>query len=199
MNNYIEILSKIGNKISRKQGSILFYEGDTPTRLYVLLEGVVRLYKSDASGNEITIHRLQPQSFIAEMPLFEGLAYPASAVFQTDGVVLSVDFARFCDELIKSPELNLALIASLMGKIRVLEKRIARDMLLDLRSRLAHYLIEHAAALASTTQRTIAQDLNVTPQSLSRILRELKDEGYISVEKGKIRVQEPRKLAEILG
>ncbi|RDU56158.1 Crp/Fnr family transcriptional regulator [Helicobacter sp. MIT 00-7814] len=195
---YMEILKSIGSKLSYTKDSILFYEGDTPKRLYVLLEGIVRLYKSDASGNEIIIHKLMPTSFIAEMPLFENLPYPASARFESDGVVLSVDFARFKQSLSKNPDLLVAFIGSLMGKIRILERKISHSILASLRARLAHYLLESKNTLCITNQRTIAQELNTTPQSLSRTIRELKDMGLISVSKGKITLLDIQGLVRLL-
>lgn len=198
MQDYVEILRRIGQKVAYKKDRVLFYEGDVPKRLYVLLEGIVRLYKTDSQGNQITIHSQSPQSFIAEMPLFEGIAYPATAVFQTDGVVLSVDFAKFCSTLEAQPKLSLAFIASLMSKIRILERHITQNVVFDLRMRFLGYCMEHSLNLDSLMQRKIAQDLNVTPQSLSRIIRGLKQEGLIDVIKGRIQIIDMNRLNTIL-
>lgn len=80
MEDYIKILYNISYKHSYNKQEILFYEGETPKKLFVLLEGIVRLYKNTENNQETTIHQISHTSFIAEMPTFLNIPYPASAV-----------------------------------------------------------------------------------------------------------------------
>lgn len=47
----------------------------------------IRIYKSTASDKEITLHYFNPPNFIAEMPAFKKLNYPANAIFEEDGEI----------------------------------------------------------------------------------------------------------------
>jgi CRP-like cAMP-binding protein len=68
--------------VSRKcdRGEILFNEGDACRGLYVVGSGKVRIYKVSASGREQVLSIEKPGSSFAELPVFDGGNYPASAV-----------------------------------------------------------------------------------------------------------------------
>ncbi|EAI9923759.1 nitrosative stress-sensitive transcriptional regulator NssR, partial [Campylobacter coli] len=59
---------------------------------------------------------------------------------------------------------------------------------LDLKSKLARYLLENEKNLAQISQRQIAVDLSVRAESLSRILKEFKNSELIETKKGKIEI-----------
>ncbi len=40
-------------------------------KIFILLKGKIRIYKSTASDKEITLHYFNPPNFIAEMPAFK--------------------------------------------------------------------------------------------------------------------------------
>ena len=62
----IKQLFKISSFKKYKKNNILFFEGDKPQQLFLLLDGIIKVYKVDAKGNEIILHFFQPQMLIAE-------------------------------------------------------------------------------------------------------------------------------------
>jgi len=175
-------LEKIAKKSSYRKGSILFYEKDTPTSLHILTEGSVRIYKSGPKTNEIVIRRLQAPTMIAEMAVLEQIPYPASASFETDGSVISIDFDRFKREFMDDPRIAFAFVRSLSRKIRYLEEMIELNMVLDTTARLAKYLYEHEEVLGRLKNYQIAESLHMTPETLSRTLKKFSVLGLL--EKG---------------
>ncbi len=77
MKDYLELLSSVGKLKKFQKNSILFYEGEEAKKFFILLKGKIRIYKSTASDKEITLHYFNPPNFIAEMPAFKKLNYPA--------------------------------------------------------------------------------------------------------------------------
>ena len=59
-------LFKISSFKQYKKNNILFFEGDKPQQLFLLLDGIVKVYKVDTKGSEIILHFFQPQTLIAE-------------------------------------------------------------------------------------------------------------------------------------
>ena len=59
-------LYKISSLKEYKKGNIIFYEGDQPKKLKLLLDGIVKVYKVDSKGNEVILHFFQPQILIAQ-------------------------------------------------------------------------------------------------------------------------------------
>src|SRR5690242_3775080 len=60
-------------------GELVFTEGDPCSGLYVVASGSVRIFKSSTAGREQVLSIEGPGSSIAELPVFDGGNYPASA------------------------------------------------------------------------------------------------------------------------
>lgn len=187
MKDYLELLSSVGKLKKFQKNSILFYEGEEAKKFFILLKGKIRIYKSTSSDKEITLHYFNPPDFIAEMPAFKKLNYPANAIFEEDGEILEIDFINFQNLCSENKEFNFLLISSLFDKIKILEKKLSQNAL-DLRTRLLKYLLENEKKLDTISQKQIAIDLNVRAQSLSRMLKELKISELIDTKKGKIEI-----------
>jgi CRP-like cAMP-binding protein len=102
-------------RVSSKQydrGEILFSEGDACRGLFIVGRGKVRIFKLSASGREQTLAIDGPGSSFAELPVFDGGNYPASAAASEETEVLFIsrkDFQDFCRE---HPEVALKVIAA---------------------------------------------------------------------------------------
>ncbi|HEF3474613.1 TPA: nitrosative stress-sensitive transcriptional regulator NssR, partial [Campylobacter coli] len=113
--------------------------------------------------------------------------YPANAICEEYCEILEIDFEDFETLCSQNKEFNFLLISSLFEKIKILEKKLLENSL-DLKSKLARYLLENEKNLAQISQRQIAVDLSVRAESLSRILKEFKNSELIETKKGKIEI-----------
>lgn len=184
MQDYIKMLYSVGYKRFYNPNEFLFFEGEIPKRILVLLSGKVRIYKANQNKEE-TFHYILAPSFIAEMPSFLKLPYPASAVCVGECEILEIDLETFKKHCVGNADFCFSFIASLCQKIRILENHISRYSQ-SLKERVKEFLVENKEDLSNFTQRQIAQKLNTSPESLSRILKELKNAGFIKTQKGKI-------------
>lgn len=186
-NDYVKILENLGVKKKYKKNEILFFEGEKANKFFLLLSGNVRIYKSLELGSEKTLHIFHPISFIAEMPSFNNAEYPASAMCEEDCEILCVNTNVFKDQL-KDTQFCFSFISSLFQKIRILEGYIELNNQ-NLNERFLNFANKNKAILPTLTQRKIAQMLNTSAESLSRILKELKKQGKVTITKGKILLQ----------
>ncbi|MDA3947484.1 MAG: Crp/Fnr family transcriptional regulator [Helicobacteraceae bacterium] len=175
-------LESISKKVTYKKDNILFYEKEDSPSLILLVEGVVKVYKTDLKNNEVIIRRFRATSLVAEMATFENIPFPASASFETDGTVILIDFKRFEERFMSNPVLSGAIIKSLSRKIKKLEEVIDLNIVLDTTARLAKYLYENKAILDELKNYQIAADLHMTPETLSRTLKKFSILGLL--EKG---------------
>lgn len=167
------ILSTFSHKKHYEKGAILFYEKDKPKSLLLLIEGVLKVYKTDQKSNEIIMHRFMPISLVAEMALLENIPYPASASFETAGVIIEIEFERFKKEFLYNPQMAFLFFKSLSKKIKYLENVIALNIVLDATARLAKYIYEKESTLVSMKQYQLAEHLHMTPETLSRTFKKL--------------------------
>lgn len=193
--NFLKYLYKIGKIRKIRKNNILFYEGEKAKHFFILLQGKIRVYKHAKMNKEITLHYFKPFDFIAEMPAFKKINYPASAICKEEGKILEINFIEFENLCNKNNEFNLILISSLLNKIKILEKKILQNSL-DLKTKLLKYILENEKKLDTILQKQIAIDLNVRVQSLSRVLKELKLAKLIDIKKGKIEIINKKMLLD---
>ncbi len=179
----LQLLKKIAVFKSFYADEILFYEGDSSRYLYILTEGLLRLYKTDNKNNEVYLHQFVPVSLVAEAACFEGINYPATARFSIKGQVLKINFEKFKKEFLKYPEISLRLITSLTKKINILSSVIHKEMILSSEAKVANFIAEHHELFLTLKNNQIASILNVSPETLSRMLTKLQREEIIMIDK----------------
>jgi len=178
----IEELALITKYKLYKNGEILFYEGTAPDKLYILIDGILKGYKTDMKENEIVLHYFYPVSLVAEMANLHHIPFPATAEFQTDGSVLEIDYQAFENNFLKNPSISFELIKSLTQKLKYLENIITTRLALDSTSRVAKFLYENGDLDDSMKRNKIATILGLTPETLSRSFKKIKTLGLISDE-----------------
>ena len=177
-----KLLSSIAKRKNFTKGSILFYEKDVPTSLILLTSGLLKVYKTDPKNNEVIMHRFTPVHMVAEMAVLEGIPYPASAAFETDGTVIEINFAAFQKEFLHKPEMALIFFKSLSKKIKYLEDVISLNVVLDSTARLAKYLCDNIDEIGDLKHYYIAKNLHMTPETLSRTFKKLVVLGLLEKE-----------------
>ena len=163
-----ESISKV---VSYTKGSMLFYEKEDANSLILLIECGVKIYKTDLKNNGVIMRRFRAPTLVAEMATFEEIPFPASASFETDGTVIMIDFKRFKERFMGKPGVAYSIIKSLSRKVKNLEEVIDLNIVLDTTARLAKYLYENEAVLDELKNYQIAEDLHMTPETLSRTLK----------------------------
>ena len=157
--------------------------------MILLLEGILKVYKTDPKNNEIIMHRFTPLTMVAEMALLEGIPYPASAAFETEGTVIEINFERFKKEFFHHPEIALMFFKSLSKKIKYLEDVIALNVVLDSTARLAKFICENRVELATLKHYNLAKQLHMTPETLSRTFKKLVVLGLLEKESGGYKIK----------
>lgn len=165
--------------VSYEKESIVFFQSDEAKNMHILLEGDVRLYKSKPSGGEVQLLRESAVASIAELACFEKIPYPANCMTLTPAKILKIPFATFEKEFLNDPEISFGIIKSLGSKLRSLSSLIDRELTLSSEQKVAKYLVDNHDTLKSLKQVSIASELNITPETLSRMLKKLQKQGLI--------------------
>jgi CRP/FNR family transcriptional regulator len=175
-------LERISYFKSYNAGELVFYEGDPPSKLYIIVDGVLRLYKTDNKGHEIYIHQFTPTAMVGELANFENIPYPASARFITKGTVLKIEFKDIEEDFFKNPDISMEIIKSLTRKLKILSNVIHHEMVLTSEAKVAKLIYEHKELFEKIKNNQIAAIINVSPETLSRTLTKLKKSKIISVD-----------------
>ncbi|RXJ86264.1 Crp/Fnr family transcriptional regulator [Arcobacter sp. CECT 8985] len=182
----IKKIEKIAVSTKYSKDNIIFYEGDESKYLHLLVKGVVKLYKSTNNSKEIVMKYFYDNELIAELSNFEKIPYPATALAYNECEILKIDFDSFRKIIYSNENLIMKIQSSLIKKIKNLERIISTQLVLDTHERVAKYIVENQEEFFKTKNVLIAQMLNITPETLSRVLRNYKDKGYIDIKNKKV-------------
>jgi len=172
-------LTEIARQRRFQKGEILFFEGDAPNDLVVLTKGVLKLFKTSSSDKEVILHHFTPVSLVAEVAVLHRIPYPATAVFEADSEVLLINYDAFESIFLSNPELARILLLSLSKKIRMLESVIERGLVMDASERVITFIRKSPELLITMRHYEIANILNLTPETFSRTLKKLQQEGKV--------------------
>ncbi len=175
-------LSSIAKSRSYKKGEILFFQGDEPKELVILTKGVLKLFKTATNDKEIILNYFTPVSFVAEVALLHRIPYPATATFEADSEAILINYKEFETIFLGNPELARLLILSVSKKVRMLESVIERGLVMDATERVVNIIKKSPELLETMRHYEIANILNLSPETFSRILKKLQKEKIIHKE-----------------
>jgi len=190
------------------KGEVLFSEGDECKGLFVVARGAVKILKSSASGREQALEIQLPGTTVAELPLFDGGRYPASAQCVEDSELLFIARRDFEALVGEHPELALAVIRSLAFRLRKMVMLVEELSLKEVSQRIARRLIVLADARGRKTpgglevnlpfsQQEFAAQMGTVRELVSRTLGRFQSEELITVEGRHIIIHSVAALKEI--
>jgi CRP-like cAMP-binding protein len=186
-------------------GQLIFSEGDTCTGLYVIQAGNVRIFKSSAGGREQVLAIEGPGNSIAELPVFDGGNYPASAQAINDCVLLFFSRPDFHALCVQYPEVALKVLKVVGGRLRRLVGIIEELSFTTVRHRLIALLVRLGKTQVSRDGETItltlamnntelAAQIGTVRELVSRNLSRLQAEGLIAIDGRNLEIPSLKRL-----
>lgn len=175
-----------------RKKEMLFFEGEPGDSLHLLASGGIQLFKSSLEGKEVVIKLVKPGEIFAEVVLFEKDRYPVSAIAIEDSQVCLIPRRQFHVLLDQAPFRN-DFIRTLMQKQRYLVDQILSLSTADVEERFFQFLQDHYGTKEEYsvpfTKKDVAASIGILPETLSRLLLRLKNEGKLVWEGEQIRLQ----------
>jgi CRP/FNR family transcriptional regulator len=194
---YLELLHSQMHIHHYYKDSIVFYEGDKSEYLHVLLEGTVRLYKTTPKGTEIHLHHFLAPEIIALFLAFEDIPFPASCEFVSEGVIGLIPL-RAIHECLAQVDFSIALIKTLSKRMKLMSNLLHRETVYSADAKIADLILYNPSLFETLKKNEIASILNMTPETLSRILSKLKKEKMISIEQHIVTILKPKELIKVI-
>ena len=154
---------------------ILFVAGDEARGLYVIVEGAVRAFRESLEGREQVIHVEPAGSTVAELPVFDDRPYPSTVAADEDTTVLFIDkrdVKRLC---IEHPQIALAALKMLAGRLRRCAELVEALSLHEVDHRLARFLLAEARARGVRTDTGTTVELILTNQQIAARLGSVRE------------------------
>jgi CRP/FNR family transcriptional regulator, cyclic AMP receptor protein len=193
------------NKYKKKQ--TIYSEGNHPNRLYFVLKGKIKAYKTNEDGKELVTDLFSPGDFIGYIALLEGTAYNDTAEAMDESELAVIPKEDF-DELInKNPEVAKRFIQLLAKNISAKESQLLGLAYNSLRKKVANALLMLKEKYQQTKDEKFAIDINreslatiagTATESLIRTLSDFRGEKLIDIKDGSITILNEKKLFNLI-
>ena len=176
-------------------GEIIFNEGTQSNFYYQVVSGSVRWVNINDEGKEFLQIIIQEGECFGELPLFDDELYAATAIADTNAVLIRLHRSSFLQLIKESVEIHFSFTRLLAQRVRF-KFFILKEM--------ANHDPEHSITALfnyfKQTQTNICPDcnrINLTRQQIAdmtgmrvetviRTIRNLRSKGHVQIEKGKV-------------
>jgi CRP-like cAMP-binding protein len=188
------------------KGQILFHQGDPALAFFVVLEGWMRIYRTDAGGVETIIHVAKAGETFAEAAMFMESVYPVNAEALTPVRLQRIDGRAVQERMSADPSFAFAMLGAmslrlrrLVNEIEQLKRRSATELVADFLLQLCTTSDDETLTVVLPFEKAmIAARLGIKPESFSRALARLKSVG-VEVSGPSVALASRLALARITG
>lgn len=189
-----------------QKGRIIFVEGEPGEAVFFLKSGRIKISKQAEDGREQILHFIHPGEVFAEVVLFDGGPYPATAEAVEDskvGLIRNSDMERIT---LSNPGIALGMLKIMARRLRMAQKQINDLALMDTSRRMASTLLFLAAEQGvpcsgggtaidmSLTNQDLANMIGTSRETANRILSDMRRQKAINVDRKQIVITDMKRL-----
>lgn len=189
-----------------RSNQILFFEGGTAQHVFALRSGLVKVVKLLENGKDRIVRVIFPGELFGLEALTE-TTYPLTAVPLRDCEICAAARDELFEFLRQDPEIALGMVRFLVGEMARLRMQITDMSFKDARMKVATFLLSLISSDTTGPAQTysltlpfsrqqISEILELSPETVSRILGALGREGLIEVRGRHLAIRNPVGLEE---
>jgi CRP-like cAMP-binding protein len=174
---------------TRAAGDVLFYEDDPCDGVHFVISGLIGLRKSDADGNSVLLRLAYGGDFLGCQSVLTDANHTVEAEVLEDAETGFISRDAFLKLVESSPEFALHFLRQTAGNLAEVEFKSFEYMTKPARARVAHFLwslkdrYTEGNSNGATSLRIpfgrkdMAALLGITPETISRVIRVLSNDG----------------------
>ena len=179
---------------SYTKGSILFHEGDPGDHLLVLLSGRAKVVLQSDRGQEVILSVVESPDVLGHVALLDGAPRSATVMALDRLEARRLEREHFLALIGRNRQILEALLTHLAGSLRATNEQVRTTLMFDIHGQVLRALVKRGRELDDThiivqprpSHQEIAQMLGKARETVSRALTELRDAGYVVVDKDAI-------------
>lgn len=180
-------------EVKVSKGQILFNEGDSGDRLYIVTDGKIKLGIKSIDGRENLLAVLGPGEMFGELSLFDPSPRTATATALTDAKLLGLGQEDLNLWLAEHPEVAKHLLRALAQRLRRTWEAVGDLVFSDVPGRVAKALSELAQKFGTRnddglhvahdlTQEELAQLVGASRETVNKALADFATRGWVRLE-----------------
>ena len=192
----LEQLALGTRQIALRRDTPVFRKGMPADTLHIVVSGQVKVYLAPVNAGERVLALVEHGESLDVASVWLGESYLVNAATKRDSYLLFIDRPLLLRQAREDCALAGRLLDAVSLRIGHLMRNMENCLPRSAQQRVACYLTQHRPpqsglvydVLLPSTKRDIAAKLNLTQETFSRVLRQLKEEGVIEVRGRSIRV-----------
>jgi CRP/FNR family transcriptional regulator len=196
LDRIVPLLSE--RRFQQKQN--LFATGDPAERVYLLLQGRVKIFQVADNGKEVILDLVGRGDVVGDMAIVENGERTASAQAIEDTIALSISWEDFSHLLQQSPRLGFVMVELMARRLSGMQRTFANLVAKPVSARLADTLIRRAdqgSIRLGLTHQELAQTIGTSRETVTALLSRFVALGAIAHEPGGYTVTDRDLLEEI--
>lgn len=203
----LEQISKLGMKKNFTKDSVILFEHETGSALFVIMNGKVKVSRVSDDGKEVILTILGESDFFGEMAILDGLTRSANVTAMEDAELFIIQRADFLELLHTHPEVSIALLQELTQRLRAADMKIKSLSLKDAEGKVATVILQLADDVGKIKQGTVeieklpfqhdlANMAGTSRETISRTLHSFAKKGLVELDGSKLRILNYEKFKE---
>jgi CRP/FNR family cyclic AMP-dependent transcriptional regulator len=185
----LDVIRAVASEKSYPKNAVVLTEGEMGDSLYMVQSGKVKVFIGDEEGREIILKILGPGSFFGEMSMIDKQPRSASVTTIEASTFQVLTHAAFERCVEQEPRIANMVMQILAQRVREADRKIGTLALMDVYGRVASTLLELAVynngklmVGEKLSQQDLANMVGASREMVNRILKDLSDRGFISIE-----------------
>lgn len=200
-------MRRLGETISLRRNATLYAQQDPSDYFYLILRGFMKFYVVRHDGTMLLLEIVGEGGIFGEGAAFDRQPRLVSAAAVTNVQLVRFDPATIREILAADVDLALSLMALMSAKQRTLARKLAQTTTPSAGERLGELLLrltEHGARTAEEqtvrlTHDQMAAMIGVSRITVTRLLRQLAEQGTIETGHRQVRLLQRRPLERLCG
>lgn len=205
--NILESFAEGRNTNVYRKKQTIYSEGNHPNRLYYVINGKVKAYKTNEDGKELVTELFMPGDFMGYVALLEGTVYKDTTVALEETVLAIIPAEDFEELINKNVQMTRKFIQLLAKNISEKESQLLGLAYNSLRKKVAEALLlfenkyhvhKEEEFLIDISRENLASIAGTATESFIRTLGDFRDENLIEMKGGRIKILNEAKLMHLL-
>ncbi|GAA4241344.1 MULTISPECIES: response regulator [Winogradskyella] len=201
LKNFFDDNGKIFNY---SKNDIIYKEGHNSNYIYLVTKGIVRCYKFDEKGKELTTALYKEDDLFGYTSFTDNIPYRETAIALKDVEMVGVSKAQLKEVLDKNHKLTLEVIQLLTDDITGVKDQLLQMAYSSVQRKTALTILRFAEKINSKpedpikiSRNDLASVAGIATETLIRTMSHFKKQGLIEMEGRNIKVLDLQKLQDI--
>jgi CRP/FNR family cyclic AMP-dependent transcriptional regulator len=191
----LDVVRALSTEKNYPKNAVVLTEGEMGDSLFMIQSGKVKVFIGDEDGREIILKILGPGDFFGEMSMIDKQPRSASVTTNEASMFLMLTHAAFERCVEQAPRIANMVMRVLAQRVREADRKIGTLALMDVYGRVASTLLELSVYSngklmvgEKLSQQDLANMVGASREMVNRILKDLSERGFISIESKSITI-----------